>query len=296
MQFQEFQKRLLEEVRNQQGDGYRVDLKELIKNNGVRQMAICIRAEREEFAPTIHLEGFYREFCRGVSIRHLARQIWEQYEETRVSGQLPGGFFCSYEDVRGQIFCRLVNYEKNRDLLLHIPHENWQDLAVTYYYQVDPAILSDATILIRREHLKNWGIDEEVLRKDAWANSLAKRPLQFENLQQVLCEMEVYAEEDGGGAGETALSLLTNDRRCLGAVCICYPGVTEKIACVLEGDYYILPSSIHECLILPDDGSYEPGQLARMVREINRTQLAPQEVLSDHVYHYSFDNKALDML
>ena len=63
-------------------------------------------------------------------------------------------------------------------------------------------------------------------------------------------------------------------------------GETERIAETLGQDYFILPSSIHECLILPDDGTYERGELERMVREINRRELLPQEVLSDRVYHY----------
>ena len=291
MQHEDYQKRLFSEVRQLKPAGFQVELKEMEKNNGVRVPAICIRQEKESISPSISLVPYLEEAGRGVSCRHLARQIWDCYEEARVKGAMPERFFSSYNDVRARVFCRLVNYEKNRDQLLSVPHEMWQDLAVTYYYQVDPAILPDATILIRHEHLKKWQVEEEELRRDAWKNSLAKMPLQFLNLGAVLQEMAVWESE--GAGEETNLALLTNESRTLGAVCICYPGATEEISKAVSGDYYILPSSIHECLILPDDGSFEREELERVVRQINRTQLSPQEILSDRVYHYSAKTSAV---
>lgn len=83
------------------------------------------------------------------------------------------------------------------------------------------------------------------------------------------------------------LYILTNREKCLGAVSIAIPGEAELIAEQIRSDYYVLPSSIHECLILPDDGSYEEETLNQLVRSVNMTQVDPSEVLSDHVYHYS---------
>ena len=55
----------------------------------------------------------------------------------------------------------------------------------------------------------------------------------------------------------------------------------------LGADYYVLPSSVHEVMIVPDDGGFDSGELEEMVREINATQVAPEEVLSDHIYYYN---------
>ena len=286
-----FHEELLLEVRESGSEDYEVSLVQVEKNNGIHLPAIRIRHVEEEVAPTIYLDYYEDEHRSGVSIRHLARQIWEQYEEVRPKAILPDGFFRSYETVRSRIFCRLINYERNRDLLLKIPHECWQDLAITYYYQMDPEVLSDATILIRREHLLRWGITEEELRADAWENSRSLLPSQFDPLDKVL--ERLWADGDEEEREGTALSVLSNEKHCLGAVCICYPGETERIAEALDTDYYILPSSIHECLILPDDGMIEREQLDRMVREINRRELHPQDILSDRVYRYSRAEQAL---
>ena len=82
-----------------------------------------------------------------------------------------------------------------------------------------------------------------------------------------------------------AIYLLTNTRKYLGAICIHYPGMAEQIGESLKSDYYVLPSSIHECLILPAEG-FSEAQLKTMVEEINETRLPPQEVLSNQVYYY----------
>lgn len=71
-----------------------------------------------------------------------------------------------------------------------------------------------------------------------------------------------------------------------GAKAILYPNVVEKIADKFHGDFYILPSSIHELLIYEGGKGANNEYLVNMVREINSTQVAPEEQLSDNVYHY----------
>lgn len=90
------------------------------------------------------------------------------------------------------------------------------------------------------------------------------------------------------------LYILTNERKCLGAITIAIPGEAEAIAKSLGSDYFVLPSSIHECLILPDTGSYNRQMLDHMVTAVNSSQVEPEDVLSDHVYHYSRSAGAFD--
>ena len=60
----------------------------------------------------------------------------------------------------------------------------------------------------------------------------------------------------------------------------------EQAAETLGGDFFVLPSSVHEVLLIPDDGSMELSYLEQMVRDVNQQEVAPEERLSDNVFHY----------
>ena len=89
------------------------------------------------------------------------------------------------------------------------------------------------------------------------------------------------------------LFVLTNPMRHFGASCLLYPGILEQIACQLGENFYLLPSSIHETMIVPEGQSPSLETLQEMVKEINETQMDVEEVLSDYVYYYNFQAKAL---
>ena len=79
--------------------------------------------------------------------------------------------------------------------------------------------------------------------------------------------------------------VLTNDTKVNGAAAILNDDNRQEIA-EKVGDFYMLPSSIHETLIIPKDAGMEFKELEQMVQEVNQTQVAPGERLSDHVYEY----------
>ena len=103
--------------------------------------------------------------------------------------------------------------------------------------------------------------------------------------------METYIRKD-----ETGMYVLSNFSRLYGAGVILYDGVLENCAKVLGGSFYILPSSVHEVIIVPDEGQMTKENLEAMVREVNATQVEEQELLSDYVYYYSISEGAVQRL
>ena len=83
--------------------------------------------------------------------------------------------------------------------------------------------------------------------------------------------------------GSTML-VLTNNVQLNGAAALFYPGVMDQAAERLGGDFIVLPSSTHEVIMIPADGMTDFRSLEQMVKDINRSQVAPEERLSDHVY------------
>ena len=81
--------------------------------------------------------------------------------------------------------------------------------------------------------------------------------------------------------------VLSNNQRNYGAVSILYEGLLKDIGERLQEDYYVLPSSVHEVIIVPESNSPGQEELEHMIVEINETQVEPEEVLSDRAYYYS---------
>ena len=187
----------------------------------------------------------------------------------------------------------MIHSEKNRALLKEIPHREILDLSIVFYLIVDMEERSTATILIRNEHLKVWGMDEEQLLSFAYENVQRLIPPQLFLMREIVEEtLELgrrkpinlfeYPENLKG----EFMYVLTNSHRNLGAAAILYPGVQKKIAEILNGGYYVIPSSVHEMIIVPMTESITRKELDQMVKEVNENVVDPEEILSDHVYIY----------
>ncbi len=82
---------------------------------------------------------------------------------------------------------------------------------------------------------------------------------------------------------ENPMFCLTNKAKMNGASLLLQEDIRKQIGECLGSDYFVIPSSIHEVLILPDNGIFQVPELNAMVQEVNETQVERQEQLSDKV-------------
>ncbi len=299
MNFKQFQKTLAAAVRDQSENTLEIRLQTVTKNNGIRRRAMEISGGQKGIYPSIYMEPYYHRYQNGVPVNQLADLVLEQCGHYGSRFTLPENFFADYEEVRDRIYCKLINYRQNKEMLTRVPHLRWLDLALVCYYIVKPDILQDASILIKEEHLRSWKISEEKLIQNAWDITVENMKPVFRPLSSVLSEMNVdfVPEEETDGEGtDTGLFILTNEIKTFGAVLIADPDRQREIAKIMKGNYYMLPSSVHECLILPGEDAGDEKMLIAMIREINRTQVAPQEVLSDNLYFYDARRETMCVL
>lgn len=289
MNFTQFQEEMVKEVQKFCVDGELASLQSVRKNNGIEKYAIVIRNQPDILAPSIYLEGFFRQYQSGTSVRELAGRIFQEYGTAQKVIRLPEDFFLDYATVRASLFCRLVNRSKNEMQLKDMPYRPWLDLAIIYYYKLSDEVLPDYSITIKHEHLALWEISEEELFATAWSNTLSEQKAVFQTLGSAIAELQSdseFASKGDSSLLDNPLFLLTNSEKCFGAITLCDRDKMFEIANYFDCNFYILPSSIHECLLLKDEGIYERKELEEMVEYVNRTQLSPQEILSDHVYYY----------
>ena len=87
----------------------------------------------------------------------------------------------------------------------------------------------------------------------------------------------------------------TNPQKFMGASVMNYPGFMEQASEQLGGDFFILPSSVHELLFLPAGNDVDLDHLKGMVREVNDSQVEPKDRLSYQVYYYSKEEKTIEL-
>lgn len=255
-------------------------------NNKEQTRVIKLQMKEGRLMPLIYPEEYESRYLRGESLDSMVDEILEEVRRTQENQDIPEDFFQEYEDVKDGIFCRVINAEKNRKLLAEVPHEIFENLAIVYYYELQEGWLEDATILIRTEHLELWKRSACEVRKNAWNNTINRKRVRFCKLSRLLVE---YGMADTEDMRNNPLYLLTNEQGGFGAVTAFYPKVLAKCAEEMESDLILLPSSIHEWLLVPvklDDCPADPDELRSMVQEINRTQLEEKEFLSDEIYYY----------
>lgn len=290
MNYEKFKRQLVSQIRARAGEDAEVELLEIPKNNGVVCEAVVLKRPQSRVAPAFYLEDFYDLCCEGETLEVLAAGIWEQFEREVPDDLLSPDFFTRWENVRQRIYPRLINYEMNRAQLAELPHLKWMDFAVVFFYWVEEETLEDATVLIRDEHLKMWGILGTELSDAAIANSQRDLPPYFGDLCGLLDGLVGEREE---AQRALPMYILTNRKKQFGAACLLYPGILECMSRRIKSDYYILPSSIHECIVVPVSGNYSSQELKEMVTEINGKYVHPQEVLANAVYEYSRKERRL---
>jgi hypothetical protein len=181
-----------------------------------------------------------------------------------------------------KIYCRLANPENFKENLDNMPHEKVLDMLLIYYVRINIMYGEFLSVMINNKLMDSWNINENQLRDIAWCNTIRDNPAVCKPLREALIELGVAPETE-----ERRVYIISNEKKYMGAVCIAYPGFLDRIGSSLKSDFYILPSSVHECLILPCDENLDTSSLRETVKNINRTELKKKDILSNSVYRYS---------
>lgn len=285
MEMNTFAQKVRDALGKELGEKYSVELKEVKKNNGVILQGLMILGREGNVVPTIYLETFYAAYEDGVPFTEVLRRIREIYSEEMPRGKIDMEFFKTFCKVRDRICYRLIRIQGNEALLKEIPHVEFLDLAICFYYAYSSRSLGEGSILVYHSHMSLWGVGTQELMRLAEENTPRLFPARLSPMTEVLNEISEVCGECGP-AQDIPLTVLTNESRIHGAACILYPDILKRLGEKSGKEIYIIPSSIHEVLLLARTGREKPAELKRTIYEVNRTHLAPEEVLSDNLYLY----------
>lgn len=286
MKYQDFIEIIKDHVALNLSHLHKVMVQPVIKNNGITYDGLVVIDPVLNISPTIYLNPYYHRYLNGVSMKDIFEDIMKTYHDNQPQQNFDVSLFCDYEKAQNRIILRLVNYEKNKELLLEIPHIRFYDLAIIFVCSVSDLLEEYATILIHNYHLNMWEIDLQELYQIAMTNTPKLLPYHFEHMEEYFARI---MEHPFPLFSDLDIYLLTNTIKIHGSACMVYPGLLNHLANQLMDNLVIIPSSIHELLILPENAAkdkYSLTDFQAMISEANDTHLADVEILSDHAYIY----------
>ena len=261
------------------------------KINNVKKIGLVFEEKSLNMTPVIYLEKFYKEYLQGNNFNEIVKEIVLLYHEAKKGNIIDTEKLMNFEDIKNKIGLKLINTENNREFLEFIPSIPFLDLSIIFYIiiETNPGGLAEKNIT--NEDMDIW----EVSVQDLWEHALKNASGMFSAVLQTMDG--VIKERQGAGKEENLFTenigkkdnmyVLSNQLKCYGASCIAYPGVPEMIWKILKSDYYIIPSSTEEMIIIPEhriSGSVEEWNA--MLYELNSAHIAAEKVLSNHCYRY----------
>ena len=279
------------------GDNYEVMVQEVSKNNGVCLTGVTIQETNSKIAPMIYLESAFEAYKKGRSLASICNEIIQVYKENCTLDAFDEKDITEYERVKDKVCYKLVNAERNRSLLKRVPFIPFHDLAVTFYVEVFQNTEKTGSVTVTNELMELWKKDAFAVIKDAVVNTERLHEgvvVHMLDMLEGLCKSLFGSSEevfyDMNPREMFPMYVATNTEKLNGAAVILYDGFLERFADEIGSSFYILPSSTHEVIFLPEHPAMDVEYFKNMVREINIVEVAPQDVLSDSVYF--FDREA----
>lgn len=285
----------------------KVEIMEVLKNNNIKLQGVYLPGTKSYTSvPLLYLESYYQELEDGKKLEDVWQKIAQDYQkcqEAEISIDGISSREWDYETIKKSLTVYVRNAQENTDFLASCPHEIREDLALVYGFHVLVDGEKAGSAIINYDRLRWLGVSEEQLKQDAWENMKQSNPPCFLDLQDMLAKM--YSDELGdvkAGSLEyledvdpnAMMYVLTNSNQVNGAVYMCDEEVMSLIAEKLGSDLIVIPSSIHETIILKETENVSVTELNAMVEAVNEEAVTPQEKLGNSVYRFDREAQRLE--
>jgi len=284
-----------------QNKNIKVSTASITKQNDIELTAICLTPEDSKIGRNYYLEDLFLQYQSGRTITEIAADILRvnRNDSFFTDSTLITPFISrlsSYDFIRNHLFVRLLNLKSNNKYLSdkiyqpYLENENSHELAICLCIQV-PELKNDNGIITVTHHLRNhWDVTDEELFENALLNTEAINGCSIRNMYEVLTSLADVAdtlETLNQITTEPAMYVMTNNNSFNGATTILFPNILKSFADEKGCDIYIIPSSTHEVILVPDNGTIDAASIQDMILQVNQTVISPSEILSNQLFYYS---------
>lgn len=290
MQYETFKHLIIEKLHSHFQEPKNITIHEITKINGFKMEGLVILDQGFNIAPTLYLDYYFKKYESGTDFTDVLEELIMNYEANRPRTPIDVSFFTDYEQAKHRIVFKVINYEKNRELLENIPHFPFLDLAIVFYCLVHSDATGNASILIHHQHMQRWNATPEQLMQLSMENTPSLLEYELRSMESILSDNNRIRIPS-----LYPMYVLTNYSHLNGACCILYKNLLKQFSEKINSDFFILPSSIHEVILLPANDISAIEALSEMVKEVNTVEVSEDEILSDHAYYYSRRDNCMSM-
>ena len=242
-------------------------------------IGLTVRREEQTTAPIVKLDSFFNRYQEGETLESLLLEIAELIQ-IQPPEMMDPEIMEHYDKVAPLLFIRVSSTDHAESIMESSPHQVIGDLLITYHIYVSRDDDGWMSARVTHEMLDTLGVSEERLKEDAYSNTLKLFTLKMSSLSEAVTGIQ---EEN------PKTMVVSNEDMVYGANMLLAPGVMKEVASRIGGDFFAIPSSIHEFIAIVDDGEARLEDLVRMLDEANHTVVRPDEILSYKIYHYDAD-------
>ena len=296
--FEEFVENVKDRIKDYLPGKYEDAVIEVSRHEKINEsyLGMCVWTGGNAASPILNLEMYYA-LCQGglTGMEDVIRRMADIVQENTIPVDL--SLVTDYSRTKENLFIRVCDAGRNGELLKNIPHTRIDDLAVTYHIlrSIDAGGMSSMTVT--SQMMTDLGITKEQLHQDAIENSPRLFPPMIENIGTMLRLFEMKAagleEEDISEIRKTMdqdmqipMLVVTNREQINGASALFYPGILDQVGEMMGEGYFILPSSVHEWIIVPDREGFDANEMQVMIMDANQNAVTPDIQLGDEAYHY----------
>lgn len=289
-EFKEITKGKIKEFLGDEYKGLEVVVRPVDKINCTLDGISIVKPKFDEYvSPTLYINTLYKQYQKTEDLEGTLKTAADTMIEAMKEGNKLHEKL-DLDNAKENIIFQLINTKKNENLLSKVPHRQFLDLSIIYRWIVNEDEKGISSALIHDSLAKDLGMSEEELFELALVNTKRIMTPVIRTLYEVLFGAKMFGEI----LADKQFYIISNQKNINGAGSILYEEKLHEVAEKIGTDLYILPSSVHEVIAVSAElGS--PEALSEMVREINGTQVAEEERLSDHVYIYKKDLRKVTM-
>lgn len=296
MELKAFADKVMEQVQKKLGEEYDISVITSVKNNSTKFTGIMFHQNGKRTSPTVYIDDLYIDYEEEpISFVQIADEVIDRYKKT--VGAVDDIFRLSvdFEKCKTKIIYRLISRERNKETLNNMPYIPFLDLAITFHLVISINERYMQSLKICNDIQQKWGVSVEQLFKMAKKNTEKLLPAEVSELRQMVSAYtdaeDIIEEKELTNPEKIDMIVVSNELGINGAAAVLYDGIIEKLAEKYETDLYLLPSSIHEMIVVPAFDRTLYDLLGTMVKNINEKYVEKDEVLSDRVYIYQREKK-----
>ncbi len=263
-------------------------------NNGQGYEGIYLRlSEQDRIVPIIPVKRFWKGYCTyELSVDDILKEIIDIVQNPEIEIRIPD--IEEYKHIKGKLSMKLINEEMNRERLSKLPYIPYLDMAIIFVVEFYKKENEKLVYTVTWKNLEEWGVTIGEVYQNAYQNLINSNQIRIFSLYEVITQRDpMMGEAVKELIKDSRICVLSNKSNCNGAVGILFKEKLQEYAVMVGNeDFYIVPSSIHELILLPKCIG-EVEEILQMVKEVNNSNVSLEEILSYHIYKYEYDKERI---